>query len=539
MPLTYSTPGVYVETFDADPQRIRLRRTDIAGFVGVASRGPLNTAVKIQTWRQFQSTFGDRVSTAYLAHAVYGFFLNGGRTCWVVRAGDAIQATPASVTIDIVGVGQTQLVAASPGVWGATIRVSGEWRGQSIAWLVVRSGVEVQRIDLSDTTLQIIRLPNGPATAAAGPSARPYQTNLLGVDDSQLQELQGAPLVQLVMPTPGAPTARLDASHPEVMLVGGSDGSGTVTTAMLIGGTDPNHGTTGLAALEDITAVSIVAVPDLMIAYESSGPLAKVPQEIVDLHEQLTASCIRARNRFALLDLPAGTTPSAAMDYASGRTSSMAAVYYPWLVVEDPQGTPGSVRSVPPSGHMAGVIARVDRRRGVHKPPANELIEGAFDALVTLDDATHGSLNDEGVNAIRPVPGRGLLVLGARTLNPDVRWRYVNVRRLFLMIEATLEQEMQTLVFEPNDAKLWRDIRRSVGGFLERLWQLGMLDGDTADDAYFVRCDDTTNPPWETDQGRVTCLVGLQPPYPAEFVIVRIGVSRDGVEVRSDEVRDV
>jgi len=113
----------------------------------------------------------------------------------------------------------------------------------------------------------------------------------------------------------------------------------------------------------------------------------------------------------------------------------------------------------------------------------------------------------------------------------------VNVRRLFLMIEQTLDQQMQSLVFEPNNPQLWRDIARMVSAFLDRLWQIGMLDGDTAADAYTVRCDDTTNPPFETEQGRVTCVIGVQPPYPAEFVIVRIGVARDGIQIRTDEVR--
>jgi phage tail sheath protein FI len=185
------------------------------------------------------------------------------------------------------------------------------------------------------------------------------------------------------------------------------------------------------------------------------------------------------------------------------------------------------------------MFARVDRRRGVHKPPANEALEGAVDTMQPLDDRTHGALNDAGVNAIRAVAGRGILVLGARTIDLDIRWRYVNVRRLFLMIEESLDEQLQSLVFEPNNPALWRDIRRTIAGFLDRLWRLGMLDGETAADAYTVRCDASTNPPWETEQGRVTCLVGLQPPYPAEFVIVRIGVARDGVEVRSDEVRDV
>jgi hypothetical protein len=260
---------------------------------------------------------------------------------------------------------------------------------------------------------------------------------------------------------------------------------------------------------------------------------------MADAHQAMMASCLRAKDRIALLDLAPTMTPAAAVAYPDQLPhESIAAIHYPWLIVDDALRLRGPVRAVPPSGHVAGMFARVDRRRGVHKPPANEALEGVYDTGFALDAPTHGLLNDAGINAIRAIPGRGILVLGARTLDPDIKWRYVNVRRLFLMIEQALDQELQSLVFEPNNPQLWREIRRSVGGFLDRLWQLGMLDGDTAADAYTVRCDDTTNPPWETEQGRVTCVIGVQPPYPAEFVIVRIGVARDGVEIRTDEVRN-
>jgi phage tail sheath protein FI len=174
----------------------------------------------------------------------------------------------------------------------------------------------------------------------------------------------------------------------------------------------------------------------------------------------------------------------------------------------------------------------------VHKPPANEVLEGVFDVRQRIDDAAHGELNDRGVNAIRPIPGRGVLVLGARTLDPDIRWRYVNVRRLFAMIEEALDEQMQWVTFEPNNPRLWREIDRAVRGFLERLYRLGMLDGESSEKAYFVRCDDTTNPPYDTDVGRVRCVIGVQPPYPAEFVVVRIGVTRNGIEVQEKGAQD-
>jgi phage tail sheath protein FI len=327
-------------------------------------------------------------------------------------------------------------------------------------------------------------------------------------------------------------------------MTGGADGDGPIRLEHLLGSDARGAPTMGLAVLERVDGVAFVAIPDLMIGQDPrSGsdamPLLKDIGAVSDAHRALMASCLRAKDRMALLDLPPGLSPSAAAAYPDALPDeSIGALYYPWLVVDDALRLRGLVRAVPPSGHVAGMIARVDRRRGVHKPPANEALEGVYDTWRSFDEATHGMLNDAGVNAIRPIAGRGILVLGARTIDPDIRWRFVNVRRLFLMIEQSLDRELQSLVFEPNNPQLWREIRRAVGGFLDRLWRLGMLDGDTADEAYTVRCDESTNPPWETEQGRVTCVIGLQPPYPAEFVIVRIGVARDGVEIRTDEVRN-
>ena len=545
MPLRYSTPGAYVETFDADPQRIRLRRTDVAGFVGVAERGPINVAVKVQTWRQFQSTFGGFMRDAYLAYAVNGFFQNGGRTCWVVRAGDTTRATYASVTLDVVGVGRVALRAASPGAWGNALEVRAVWERDTVTSLRIGDGVGApQTITLVDAAPLILRAPldaRVAATAQVTDQSRPFQTNLLGVEDSALQELNDPSFVEVVAATRDARGLPLDASNHAARLFGGEDSVGAIQLEHLLGSADPTAPPMGLAVLERVQGVAFVAIPDLMIGQNPLRPgEPKLVQDddLADAHQRIMASCLRAKDRMALLDLPPSLTPTAAIAH-SGVLShdSIAALYYPWLIVDDELRLRGSTRAVPPSGHVSGMFARVDRRRGVHKPPANEALEGVYDTGRALDVPTHGLLNDAGVNAIRAIPGRGILVLGARTLDPDIRWRYVNVRRLFLMIEQTLDQQMQSLVFEPNNPQLWRDIARMVSDFLDRLWQIGMLDGDTAADAYTVRCDDTTNPPFETEQGRVTCVIGVQPPYPAEFVIVRIGVARDGIQIRTDEVR--
>lgn len=527
MALRYSTPGVYVERFDADPQRIRLRRTDVAGFVGLAPRGPINSPVKVESWRQFVTVFGDLVRDAYLGYAVRGFFENGGRTCWVVRAGNPQGAVPARVQLRVEGYGTVALAASSPGAWGNGLTVAAVWEHDHVAALTVRGNDDrSQRVALLETD-----------------TGRPIRSNLLGVADGALPEAQDQPLAVPVEADTRLPFRELGARTPSASFAGGSDGSGTIRLEHLLGEPD-SRDPTGLAALERVDGVAFVAMPDLMIGQDRrttpSPPASFSLGQIRDAHEAPIASCQRCRDRMALLDLPRELTPPGAVAHTDALPSlSTGAAYYPWILVDDPLRLTGLVRAVPPSGHVAGMFARVDRHRGVHQPPANQPLEGARDVAVSISAAAHGELNEAGVNAIRPVPGRGILVLGARTLDPDMVWRYVNVRRLFLMIEEALDEQLQWVVFEPNNPQLWREVQRVIGGFLERLYRQGMLDGATPEQAFTVRCDGSTNPPWETDLGRITCLIGIQPPYPAEFVIVRLGLTRDGVEIEEREARSV
>jgi phage tail sheath protein FI len=254
--------------------------------------------------------------------------------------------------------------------------------------------------------------------------------------------------------------------------------------------------------------------------------------QIRTLQQDLVAHCERLKNRVAVLDCwPATADPEAVLAWRQHFDSSYAALYYPWLRVEDTQQPGGTPRDVPPSGHIAGVYARVEALVGPHKPPANEVLNGALDVTVVVDDLIHGRLNDGQVNVLRAYPGRGLRVAGARTLGSDPAWRYVNVRRLMLMIERSIEVSTQWLVFEPNNPALWRDVERVLRGFLDNLWRRGMLDGATAEQAFSVACDNSTNPPAETAAGRLIAVVGVQPPWPAEFVVVRIGKTENGIQI--------
>jgi phage tail sheath protein FI len=240
-------------------------------------------------------------------------------------------------------------------------------------------------------------------------------------------------------------------------------------------------------------------------------------------------------DRMAILDPPPGLSAQQVKDWRmdmAGYDSKYAALYYPWLKVFDPVS--GENEYVPPSGHIAGVWARNDATRGVHKAPANEVIRGAVDLETQLTRAEQELLNPIGVNCVRSFPGRGVRVWGARTLSSEAEWRYLNVRRLFNYLEESILNGTQWVVFEPNDDALWARIRRTISAFLVNEWRKGALFGLTPDEAFYVRCDRDTNPAESIDAGQVICEVGVAPVKPAEFVIFRLAQFSGGTSLVSE-----
>ena len=341
-------------------------------------------------------------------------------------------------------------------------------------------------------------------------------------------------------------------------LAEGTDGLASLTLNHFSGDAVRPGDRWGLATLEPIDEIRIVAMPDAIATphvvprpprnRRDCTKLVEHPPDVVPkpptfppdfgpnglavLQQAMVRHCERFKDRTCVLDPPSPyLSPRDMFDWRRDFDSSYAALYYPWVAVTDPLQLTGLVRAVPPCGHVAGIYARSDLRIGVHKPPANELVEGAKDLTFAVDDLEHGGLNDAAVNVIRLVPGRGMRVMGARTLSSDTRLRYVNVRRLLIMIERSIDRSTQWTVFEPNNRDLWREIVRVSRAFLDRLWKRGMLDGATADEAFSVTCDDTTNPAAQIDAGLLVCEIGVQPPWPAEFVVIRIGKTEDGTEV--------
>jgi hypothetical protein len=358
---------------------------------------------------------------------------------------------------------------------------------------------------------------------------------------------------------PGDPPAA--GTFSSAWMSGGTDGLATLQPVHLSGEGSPPEQSWGLACLESVDELSILTLPDIMPKpvytrnYQSAQPdcsrlepgLGQAeplpefspeqppvfePQIIAELQRALVRQCERLKDRMAILDpLREHQGRDSVMGWRRNFDTSYAALYFPWIKVPDVLQLDGLLRPVPASGHIAGSYARGDLQVGVHKPPANLELELVKALTVDIQDGLNGELNDAQINVIRRYSGRGLRVNGARTLSSDTSLRYINVRRLLIMIKEAIEEGTQDLVFEPHNQDLWRKIERRVRAFLDRLWRSGGLDGARAEEAYAVRCDRETNPPLEQDTGRVICEIGIQPPWPAEFVIVRIGFTQSGAEI--------
>jgi len=395
MATSYLSPGVYVEEVDRGSKPIEAVGTNTVGFLGESMMGPVNQAVLVTNWTQFVKTFGDFTQSTYLAHAIYGFFNNGGARCYVVNVG-----APAN-------------------------------------------------LDLSPAD----------KAAAEKPST--------GTETATL-----------------APKVDSDSRY-----IGKDNGPGART---------------GLKCFEEIDELSLVAAP---------GVTSPAVQDAILSH------CEMRKDRFAVLDSPE-TVQGGVDRLPRPRDSKYGAYYFPWIQVYDPER--GNV-FVPPSGHVLGVYARTDNERGVHKAPANEIVRGSLGLRYQVSRGEQDILNPRGINCIRLMQGGGIRIWGARTLSSDPSWRYINVRRLFIMVETSIERATQWVVFEPNDFRLWKRVTRTISAFLTLIWRQGALMGETPEKAFYVKCDEETNPPEVVDVGQLIVEIGLAPVKPAEFVIFRIG----------------
>ncbi|MEW1865705.1 phage tail sheath subtilisin-like domain-containing protein [Streptomyces sp. NPDC088194] len=529
---SYLSPGVYVEEVASGSRPIEGVGTSVAAFVGLAPTGPLNEPTLVTNWTQYVASFGEFTDGYFLAHSVYGFFNNGGSAAYVVRVGGesgGVSGQAAGVTgkqpaaVAGGGAGPAALTAGEDTTLG-TFKVAALAPGEAGPLSVEVADAEgegpAERFRLlvkdGDKTVETFDV-----TAKRG--NRNYVVTQVKERSKLITVKEAAASGQLVRPENQTVALAAPASVPATTGPEGSDSGETIGVGEYLGDSADR---TGFGGLEAVDEISMVAVPDLMAAYQR-GAIDLESVKAVQLG--LIAHCELMGDRLAIIDPPPGLNAREIRVWrqeTSNYDSKYAALYYPWIKVFDPAG--GQTRLVPPSGHVAGIWARNDFERGVHKAPANEVVRGAVDLEMQITRGEQDLLNPLGINCIRSFPGRGIRVWGARTLSSDPAWRYLNIRRYFNYLEESILAGTQWVVFEPNDQALWARIRRNISAFLVTEWRGGALFGGQPDDAYYVKCDAETNPPESVDLGRVICEIGVSPVKPAEFVIFRLAQFSSG-----------
>jgi phage tail sheath protein FI len=377
---TYQAPGVYSNIVSSGNKPIESVGSSTAAFIGQSQLGPMNQATLVTSWAQYQKVFGGIAEGGYLAHAVYGFFLNGGSKAFISNIG-------------------------------------------------ARTGDQTEE--------QIAVLIKG---EDKGPSRR-----------------------------------------------------------------------TGLNVFKSIEEVSLVAAPGFTSAV---------------IHQMLADHAAECGDRIAILDGIEDLGEIQLHEFPRVGDNRDTALYWPWIQVFDE--TAKGVVTVPPSGHVMGVIARVDSDRGVHKAAANETIRGALGLKYSLTRPEQALLNPRGINLIRDFDDMGIRIYGARTLSSDPEWKYLNVRRLFQVAKQSITKGTEWVVFEPNNEQLWGAVARNIRAYLKTLYTQGALKGKTPEEAFYVRCDATTNPQENIDLGIVTIEIGIAPVKPAEFIQINIQQQLEG-----------
>ena len=499
----YLTPGVYVEEIDKGAKPIEGVATSLAGFVGFAEKGPVNYPTFVANWGQFVKTFGEFIPGGYLANSVYGYFNNGGGSCFITRLPGGNGAESAKSQAALPSAAQPSidtLVFTALEAGEVTIEVSrptGEGVPKDTFDLKIKSGPK-------EETFEHLTFKRGKNVRNVIDTVN-KESKLVTV-----AEKESTLSIDEKIPTPG--------TYPLVVSKTTAIATQPVAPTLIIGDAAARSGINGLELAEDVT---MVMCPDIMALYQS-GQITREGVKVIQT--AMIDHCNNMKNRVAILDCLPELSPQQVKDWVvneCGYDSSYAAVYYPWIKVANP--LPGSETIyVPPSGHVAGLYARVDSTRGVHKAPANEIVQGAVGLQTSITKSEQEILNPKGINCIRAFPGRGIRVWGARTLSSNASWRYINVRRLFNFVEKSVENGTQWAVFEPNDQRLWARLTRDVRAFLKRVWNDGALFGLTPDEAFYVKCDEELNPVEVRDAGMVITEIGICPVKPAEFVIFRI-----------------
>lgn len=542
MPISPTYPGVYIEEIPSGVRTITGVATSITAFIGRAKRGPVDMAITINSYADYERVFGGLDLKSSMSYAVRDFYLNGGSQAVIIRlyhAGPATDTTPSKTQFSV---GGADLEAAYAGAWGAYLRaevdldVSSEVAtslglttadlfnltvrdtspgGDTETFLNLSFKDSLRRIDkVLEATSRLVRwhgdYPETPPTPTAELDAVSQAENALR------EALEADPDADV-----SAEQAALDAAKSAVQA---SDGAALDINDFA--GTGFESQKKGLYALEDVDLFNLLCLPPYT-GTDAVGNPADVDKSLV---AKANAYCVK-RRALLLVDSPSDwinkDTAKTGIVAGVGAVSKNAAVFFPRLKQPNPLRA-NQIETFVPCGAVAGIMSRTDTQRGVWKAPAGieATLRGVPELSVKLTDPENGELNPLGVNCLRSFPVIGRVVWGSRTLRgADIladEYKYIPVRRLALYIEESLYRGTQWVVFEPNDEPLWAQIRLNLGAFMHNLFRQGAFQGSTPSQAYFVKCDKDTTTQNDIDRGIVNIVVGFAPLKPAEFVIIKI-----------------
>jgi len=570
-------PGIYVEPQKYALNPLRIDKRCLTGFVGITERGPLHTPVLVTSFDEYLKIFGSFDTVGNLPFSVYSYFKCGGAECVIVRTANEKQAKKARLKLPCTGGGKAVFEATSEGIWGNYISAhiwhqydavsgatnvdaaEGIWITSADEEIAVNDIIQLSLcgkknlrtvtkkegnklyLDKPLKTLCKIREPEkelklDKVYVSVVLSHKEYRENFLHLSMNPVSERYFVSYINERSRLCSVSADNADGIIKPVFSTvasGGTDGIAEMTAGDFIGCHNGPNQYRALGALESRDDVSLISVPDVPWLFSQAGLSdAERAQSAFAVYAAMVSQAERFSGRFAVLDAPNHLDSLKLQAWAKRFDSSFAAAYFPYIDMLDPMDQSGArtVR-IPPSGAVCGSIAVMDSEKGVYHAPANTLLHGAVGLSNRVSDAEYEMLYPAGINLLRYFPGRGIKVWGARTLSSDPNWRFINVRRTFSSICRSIKNGTQWAVFEPHDKNSQKRIVRQVSGFLLDLWMQGYLAGSTAEQGFFVRCDDELNPPENFDKGILTFSVGLAITKPTEFYKVAITAEKDGVSV--------
>ena len=462
----YLSPGVYIED-NPNPPVIEAVSASTGGFVGIAQRGEVGKPIFINSWNAYINNFALGMNSPFLAnsdlaYAVYGFFQNGGKRCYVMRVASDSVAT-AKLAGDLV------IEAKDAGVWGNKLKVTVTANADTAANFDLKVTLDAEDVEVFKNLTNTVGEEN-------------YWIDVLDAQSNFIKGVSGTLVAKEA-----------------TALSGGADGVEDIADTDYTG---------ALANFDVIDDLNLLCIPG---------------QTSATVNSAVMTYCENRKDVFAILDAPEASTVSSVIELRKSMSCKNAALYFPWIKVSDPLSKTGKLRSCPPCGHVMGVYARTIAERGVWKAPAGTeaIVRGAIEVTTTLTNGDTDVLNPAGIVSIIPKTNYGIVIWGARDLHPDSSMKYISDVLLDINIKKSVFNGTQPFVFEPNDSKTWTRVKTTIESFLDGLWRDGALFGEKSSEAYYVKCDADLNTQAMRSQGKLICEIGYANKKPAEFVIFR------------------